>query len=524
MVSDCCTAAPQREDDNSNGRVRVAMTRPVRYTQHSALFGMDRMHAYDWSVRLKLGLILFAGAIALASLAYTQRLVDRLRDREQAIIQLWADAQAQIARSQQRTFHPHRQTLRELETFLQTLPLSEQVLSPRQRRTFQNAVAWAQTMPPSGESNFILNEILEPNPFAIPAIITDSLRQEPLFWRNVNVPDTLQHLSRRDSIEAVERLHALRAEMDATFDPIPIRIDVSGMPGASRTQLTQYVHYDESALVTELRVFPYVQLLFVGLFIAVGYVGFSYVRRSEQSNLWVGMAREAAHQLGTPISSLMGWTQYLRLPDLTREQQDEAVTEIENDIERLQRVANRFSDIGSMPKRDVQPLAPIIAQTTDYIERRMPQRGQQIHLTVDVHETTVAPVNEELFAWVIENLLKNALDAIDEQEGRITITVTDEHDRVCIDVADTGSGIERRHWRNIFRPGYSTKKRGWGLGLSLAQRVIETYHDGTLRILDSTPGAGTTFRIELPGGGAAADLTDERAPARPPEESPAPSQ
>jgi hypothetical protein len=355
-------------------------------------------------------------------------------------------------------------------------------------------------MPPSGDANFILNEILEPNPFSIPAIITDSLHQKPLFWRNVDVPEGLRGLPRRDSLRALQRLRNLRAEMDESFQPIPIRIDVSGVPGAASQQITQYVHYDESALVSELRIFPYVQLLFVGLFIAVGYVGFSYVRRSEQSSLWVGMAREAAHQLGTPISSLMGWAEYLRLPNLTPEQRAEAVSEIENDIGRLQRVASRFSDIGSMPKRELQPVAPVVAQTADYIDRRMPKRGQQITLTVDVPNDLMAPLNEELFAWVIENLLKNALDAIDAPEGRISVTGHRTRDTLCIDVADTGGGIERRQWRNVFRPGYSTKKRGWGLGLSLARRVVEAYHNGTLRILDSTPGEGTTFRIELPSG------------------------
>ena len=468
------------------------------------------MRAYHWSVRLKLGLILFAGAIALASLAYTQSLVDRLRDREQAVIQLWADAQAQVARSQQQSFNPHQGPLQDLEQFLRRMDTggANRLVPDSQRAAFREAIRWAQTMPPTGEANFILNEILEPNPFSIPAIITDSTRQAPLFWRNVDVPSNLQQLSPTDSVRAVERLQRLRAEMDEAFAPIPIRIDVSNVPHSGPDQITQYVHYDESDLVTELRIFPYVQLLFVGLFIAVGYLGFSYVRRSEQSSLWVGMAREAAHQLGTPISSLMGWAQLLKMPDLPENQREEAITEIENDIQRLQRVASRFSDIGSMPKRTPQRIAPIIEQTADYIERRMPQRGQTVTLSVDVPHPLTAPVNEELFAWVIENLLKNALDAINDPEGHIEITAHANQDLIHVDVADTGSGIDRRHWRNIFRPGYSTKKRGWGLGLSLARRVVEPYHNGSLRILESTVGEGTTFRIDLPSSSAEAANSD----------------
>jgi len=471
------------------------------------------MKAYRLSVRLKLGLIVFAGVIALASLAYTQRLVDRLRDREQSVIQLWADAQAQVAQAQQRTTNPYQRELKDLDAYLGAVAAGTDgatgpaaaaggagTLTPDEAARLRDAVAWAETMPPTGELDFILNEILEPNPFSIPAIITDSLRQEPKFWRNVDVPETLSGLPAEDSAQAVRKLKRMRREMDATYDPIPIRIDLRGVEGANGAQLTQYVHYDESPLVTELRWFPYIQLLFVGLFIGVGYVGFSYVRRSEQSNLWVGMAREAAHQLGTPISSLMGWTEILRMPDLDEEQRMDAVEEIDKDVQRLNRVAARFSDIGSMPKLEERDLGSIVEQTADYVRRRAPRRGRRVTIDVDMPDPVVARVNEELFAWVIENLLKNALDAI-EEDGRIEVTGFDDGEFINIDVRDTGCGIDRREWRNIFRPGFSTKKRGWGLGLSLAQRVVEEYHEGSIRLMESTPGEGSRFRVEIPRAG-----------------------
>jgi hypothetical protein len=455
------------------------------------------MRAYRWSVRLKLGLIVFAVVIALASLAYTQRLVERLREREQAVIQLWADAQAQVASAQRRSFNPYRAELRRLEGYLQQAAgPGAPPLSAAEAQAYRRAVDWAQTMPQTGELNFILNEILEPNPFSIPAIITDSLEQRPLFWRNVGVPDSLTTLSPADSAEALERLRKLRAEMDATFEPIPIRIQFAEEGGQGAT-LTQYVHYDESSLVTELRVYPWIQLLFVGLFVVVGYLGFSYVRRSEQSNLWVGMAREAAHQLGTPISSLMGWLEVLRSTD-DPDSRAEALDEIENDVERLRRVASRFSDIGSMPKVETQDVAAILEQSAAYIQRRIPQRSQRVTLDVDLERPLRAPVNEELFAWVVENLLKNALDAIESEEGRIEVRGRRENGTVAIEVRDTGCGIERREWKNVFRPGYSTKKRGWGLGLSLAQRVVEDYHGGSIVLADSTVGGGSTFRVDLP--------------------------
>ena len=462
------------------------------------------MQAYRWSVRLKLGLIVFAGVIAVASLLYTQRLVDRLRDREQAVIQLWADAQAEVVKAQRRLMNPHLQDLQSLETYLRRLERTGTAPSPtaEELANYRRAVDWAQTMPPTSELNFILNEILEPNPFGVPAIITDSTGRRPLFWRNVGVPETIARLPSADSTEAYEELQRRQDEMAATFEPIPIRVTFSGTNSSlsepDHQRLTQYLYYDESPLVQELRIFPWIQFVFVGLFIFVGYLGFSYLRRSEQSSLWMGMAREAAHQLGTPLSSLMGWIEMLRSSDLDDDQREQALDEIENDVERLQRIASRFSDIGSKPKLESRNLVPIVVQTASYIRRRLPHRGQEIELTVDLPSTLEVEVNEELFAWVLENLLKNALDAMEGDHGQIAVTGGQEQDRVYVEVSDTGSGIERQQWGTIFRPGYSTKKRGWGLGLSLARRVVETYHDGTLELVDSTIGEGSTFRIELP--------------------------
>ncbi len=465
------------------------------------------MDAYRWSVQLKLGLIVFAVGIALASLWYTQRLVDRLQEREQAVIQLWADALEQVVQTQQAS-NPHREEFRRLDSLLQALEArpAGDTLSAERVAALQEAVDWAQAMPPTREFNFILNEILQPDQFEVPAIITDSTRRRPLSWQNVGVPDTAAVPATGDAAGVRQELRDELDDMRSAFEPIPVRIDLSETPGqdpgASSDRLTQYVFYDESALITELRVFPWVQLVFVGLFVMVGYFGFSYIRRSEQSSLWMGMAREAAHQLGTPLSSLMGWIQMLRTPDLAADKRERALTEIENDVERLQRVADRFSDIGSQPKLERCNLVPIIEQTARYLRRRIPQQGQSIALAADLPEQLHAEANEELFAWVLENLLKNALDAIEDEEGRITVTAWKEEGQVFIEVEDTGRGIEGQQWNNIFRPGYSTKKRGWGLGLSLARRVIESYHGGRLELVSSTVGEGATFRIEIPAARA----------------------
>lgn len=448
------------------------------------------MKAYRLSVNLKLGLIVFAVLIAIASLAYTNRFVDLLREREQSVIQLWADALAGVA--QQATGNPYQEELLQLDAFLARLEAGGAAdLSPAEVSAFRDAVAWAQGMPPASELNFITNAILVPNAFDIPAVIADSSTGEVVTWRNLPVPtpDSLYRLPEAERREGLRRVRALLEEMDASYDPIPVE--------AAAGQLRQYVHYGESGLIRELRIFPYVQLTFVGLFILVGYLGFSYVRRSEQSSLWVGMAKEAAHQLGTPISSLMGWTELLKMDDLPPEQAEMAVAEIENDIQRLRRVANRFSDIGSLPKLEVMPLAPVIDATADYMRRRIP-RSKEVRLEVDVPPDLASPLNAELFEWVVENLLKNALDAIETREGTIEIKAFERDGRNYVDVRDTGKGIDRRQWKNVFRPGYSTKKRGWGLGLSLAKRIVEDYHGGTLTLEHSRLGYGTTFRILLP--------------------------
>ncbi|MFQ5570643.1 MAG: PAS domain-containing sensor histidine kinase [Rhodothermales bacterium] len=443
------------------------------------------MKAYRLSVNLKLGLILFAILMAMASLAYTNHLVNRLREREQASMQLWARAKELIASSSD---NPYQEQFRQLNRLLRDLRRMEggttlPMPTPTQFDTFREAARWAQSMPPADQFTLISDIALFY--VNVPTILTDSLNR-PLSWHHLSVPDT-GRITGRDSLRVEQRMR----RMAEVYPPIPVEIDYG------ERKLKQFVYYDESSLVKELRLYPFLQLLFVGLFILVGYLGFSYVRRSEQSSLWVGMAREAAHQLGTPISSLMGWLELLRQPDMPTTEHDAALDEVEKDIERLHRVANRFSDIGSLPKLEVVPLAPFIASTADYMRRRFPERGQ-VSLDVDVPDGLRAPLNAELFGWVIENLLKNALDAIEKQEGRIEIAARRENRHIFIDVSDNGKGVDRRQWKNVFRPGYSTKKRGWGLGLSLAKRIVEDYHGGTLTLVQSRVGQGTTFRIELP--------------------------
>ena len=346
---------------------------------------------------------------------------------------------------------------------------------------YAEALGWARAMPPSDELDFVFNEIVEPARFNVPAIITDSLTNEALLSRNVDIDSLASAEDQQD------RLQALAARFDEINEPI--RFEFYGGE-------IQYVHYGESELARLIRWFPPIQMGFVALFIFVGYLGFSYVRRSEQSSLWVGMAKEAAHQLGTPLSSMMGWIEMLRLRANGDTETIAAADELDRDVERLRRVADRFEKIGSRPKLHPTLLAPVLENVADYVRRRIPQLGDHVTLELFVEESLAAQLNPDLFEWVIENLSKNAMDAI-EGDGQITIVAKRRNDDVWIEVRDTGKGIERSAQRHIFRPGFSTKQRGWGLGLSLAKRIVEEYHGGSLTLVDSAPGRGTTFGISL---------------------------
>ena len=424
------------------------------------------MFAFIAKRKLKLLLSVFAMCIALASLLYTSNLVRHLKERERTSVTIWAAAIEQVALAA--TQNPYEADFRVIAD----------KLDPNDPMTQQHraALAWASRLPPGDHNDFIFDIISDPPD--VPAAIVDEVGN-PITWQHLGIPEDGE-LTPEDSLEVMQRI----ARMDRNFDPIMMDL----APG-----LIQRVHYGESSIIRDLRIYPYLQLTFVALFIAFGYLGFSYARRSEQSNLWVGMAREAAHQLGTPISSLMGWIEVMRM---NPEADHDTLNEVDADVQRLGLVANRFNDIGSVPKLEVQALAPVVDATANYIRRRFPRRGMA--LTVDVPEELQAPINAELFAWVVENLLKNAMDAIENEKGRIQINSGKEKDRVYIDVSDNGKGIDRGDWSTIFKPGYSTKTRGWGLGLSLAKRIVVDYHGGMLTLTHSVVGQGSTFRILLP--------------------------
>ena len=250
------------------------------------------------------------------------------------------------------------------------------------------------------------------------------------------------------------------------------------------------VCYDDSLMLRRLASYPYIQLGVVMLFVVIAIFALLTSKRAEQNKVWVGLSKETAHQLGTPISSLMAWVEILResYPD------DQLIPEMENDVKRLQLIADRFSKIGSLPEPVDTDLKEVIQHVVDYMDRRTSKRVKMIRRFPD-GEVRVR-INASLFEWVIENLCKNAVDAMGG-EGTITITVAEEQGKTIVEVSDTGKGIRKKDLRNVFRPGFTTKKRGWGLGLSLAKRIVEEYHKGRIWVKHSEVGIGTTFRIEL---------------------------
>ena len=255
---------------------------------------------------------------------------------------------------------------------------------------------------------------------------------------------------------------------------------------------TSYIFYGESFTLKQLRYYPYVQLMIIGLFLLIAYTLFSTARRSEQNLVWVGMSKETAHQLGTPLSSLMAWLELLK----QQVKDPSMLQEMARDIQRLQTITDRFSKIGSQPTLEKENVVIILEHALDYLKQRSSKNVTFIFQNNLDHIAEV-PLCVPLFEWVVENLCRNAIDAMDGK-GTITISIQSLESTVFIDVTDTGKGIPKNKIKAVFEPGYTTKQRGWGMGLSLCKRIIENYHEGKIFVAQSEVGRGTTFRIMLP--------------------------
>lgn len=305
------------------------------------------------------------------------------------------------------------------------------------------------------------------NSASVPVIYTDSTKANVIEYGNLSEKKLAQGFQ------------AIIEEMSLENQPLEVVIGNNSK---------SYIFYQDSDLLKQLKFYPYIQFVIIGLFLLIAYYLFSTSRKAEQNQVWVGMAKETAHQLGTPLSSLIAWVEYLKEKDLD----PNTVAELSKDINRLEMITDRFSKIGSVPKLELQPLKKITVESVNYLKSRI---SSKVAINVSINEDVYAKLNPSLFSWVLENLIKNAVDAM-SGNGEITITVTDQTQFVYIDIADTGKGVPRSKQKTIFEPGFTTKQRGWGLGLSLVKRIIENYHSGKIFVKHTDP-TGTTFRIVL---------------------------
>ncbi len=337
----------------------------------------------------------------------------------------------------------------------------------------------------------IFEEIIQKAYF--PIIVTDH-RHTPVLW--ARIPGVADN----DTTEAgFKQILEKSSQMVAANGETPVEWN---------GQVIQYILYDYPPLVQQLQLMPFIEIGVVGVFLIVGFVGFRNIQRAEQRNIWVGMAKETAHQLGTPLSSMMGWLEVIESQLEAGQIKDESpgpngirgvLSKMQNDVKRLDRVANRFGQIGSIPETTYMDLNPLIQEVVTYYCQRLPHGGKGIRIEFEAGENIAAKVNPELFTWVIENLIKNALQATDKKTGAINIRSSRDKDgkTLCITVTDNGSGVPAKLQKKIFQTGYSTKKRGWGLGLTLARRIIQDYHNGRIFLKESVPNEKTTFQITL---------------------------
>lgn len=361
---------------------------------------------------------------------------------------------------------------------LLSLSVSHYLVRDLSREEEQKMEVWAEAMRSLSNAsvdtdlNLVLTVINGNNTIPVVVVDYDGVVQT---YRNLEIPasqDTLQFLQ-----HAVNR-------MKTSKEPIRILLDESNP--------NDYIEicYDESLILRRLASYPYVQLGVVLIFVAVAIFALLSSKKAEQNKVWVGLSKETAHQLGTPISSLMAWTEILK----DKYAEDELIPEMCKDVARLQIIADRFSKIGSMPEPKDENLAEVLERVVGYIERRTSNKVKIIRFIPE--EKISVKINSSLFEWVVENLCKNAIDAMDGQ-GTITLRVQDAGKSVSVDVEDTGKGLPKSHFKAVFTPGFTTKKRGWGLGLSLAKRIVEEYHKGRIYVKSSEVNKGTIFRIEL---------------------------
>ena len=501
------------------------------------------MNIYTKKQRWKLLLSAVAFLIVIASLWYTQNLVKQIRTEEKQKVRLWADAvqkKAKLVKFTNELFEKikteerkkaelYAEATRQLSTDLQNPDFVLKVLSENtsipviltnQREEITSRTAsrnldsllekdtvylrqqlniMKKSYPPVVINYYKNNNVylyhkdskvftdiqlvfdsltksfmdeVAVNSAAVPVIYTDSTKTKVIEKNN--------KIESR-SIENPEQLKATIEDLSSQNEPIEIVLKEGDK---------NYIFYAESEMLTRLRLYPYVQFGVIGLFLLIAYILFSTARRAEQDQVWVGMSKETAHQLGTPLSSLMAWNEHLRGIGVD----ESIIIEMQHDVKRLNTITDRFSKIGSQPTLTQENVNQILTDSIDYLKKRT-SKNVIYHVNLP-NDNLQAQLCVPLFDWVVENLCKNAIDSMDGK-GDITITLKDIPEALYIDITDTGKGIAKSKFKTVFEPGFTTKKRGWGLGLSLCKRIIENYHEGKIFVLQSEQNMGTTFRIEL---------------------------
>lgn len=387
-------------------------------------------------MKLKVGILTFRNRIVVIvagvllgslSLLYTNDMARRLREKEQHDVELWGHAMERVSRQSS-------------NPMFGGAPLIDDIVNSHNN---------------------------------IPFVITD---------RNLNVIHA--HLISEQTLSHPDQLRRLVQRLSEENQPILIEYPWN-------PDQRHIIFYGKSSLLKSLYWFPYLQITVITAFVLLGFVAFRSSKQDEQNRVWIGLAKETAHQLGTPTSSLLGWIEYLRAQGVD----PAAVDEMQKDLAHLMKIVDRFSKIGSETPLTPANLNEVVGEAVMYFRKRIPR-----NVTLDYNGLAMAPlrasINAALFEWVVENLLKNALDAL-QGHGAIVVRISSNEQSVFVDVSDTGKGIPKGNWRRIFEPGYTTKTRGWGLGLSLSRRIIEDYHGGRIAVLESEPGRGTTFRITV---------------------------
>jgi len=343
-------------------------------------------------------------------------------------------------------------------------------------KLYAEIIAGAVNDDSNSNIDFIFENIIKKVKFPI---IQSDTKKNPQLW--TNLPKEVNTYE--------ERISFIKS-MDVINEPIPlIYFDQESEPITFG-----FLHYGDSSLIQKIKIWTYVEIISIGLFICIGFVGFSYIRHSEKQNIWIGLSRETAHQLGTPVSALLGWLNYLKHEKTDLEK---ILPEIESDIERLQQVNRRFSKMGSKPEVEYFNLSERISSTLEYLEKRMPSLGGKVILVNKIDPDVKIKANGTLISWAVENLIRNGIDAINKENGKIEVALKQDVHYVKIHITDNGCGIPKKDWKNIFRPGFTTKNSGWGLGLSLCERIINDVHGGKVSVLASSISEGTTFEIAI---------------------------